>query len=168
MLTCKVSVRRYRPGDEAALLARGLRAADAREAFKVVGTGPAAALAHTLAGSAMTAAIEINGSVAALFGLCPQGLLCSAAAPWLLAHDDFDRPEAALALGRISRRFIDHWHAVFGRLENLADPEHVKAIRYLEWLGFSFAWEAPLRGPFGHELIPFWRQPCALHRPLFC
>lgn len=152
-----VKVRPAASGDAEALLARGLRPADEREAWKVAGLPPDVALRLTLDGSDMAAAILVDNIIVALFGVCSLGALTGTAAPWLLAHTDFERPETAVCMGRISRRFITHWLSVFGRLENYADPEHEKALVYLRWLGFNFDWDHPARGPLGHELIRFWR-----------
>ena len=222
-----ISLRPAAPGDAEALLSRGLRPSDEREAWKVAGVPPGPALRLTLAGSDMAGSIFADGEIVAMFGVCgPPPLLMAAflnaparcrsaqnsddfsravdrdagmlfaalfgrsnapagpigpwsdeagrtgspagifpaeerkktaAAPWLLAHADFERRETAICMGRLSRRFIEHWLTVFGRLENYADPEHEKSLQYLRWLGFNFDWEQPVRGPLGHELVRFWR-----------
>ena len=157
MSTCKVDVRPAAPGDAEALLARGLRPSDEREAWKVAGIPPGPALRLTLAGSDMAASIFVDEVIVAMLGVCSSGVLTGTGAPWLLAHADFERRETAVCMGRISRRFINQWLTVFDRLENYADPEHEKSLGYLQWLGFNFDWDHPARGPLGHKIIRFWR-----------
>ena len=96
--------------------------------------------------------------VIAICGIGATGVLSGIGRPWFVAHDDFEHPTLAPVLARISRRFIDCWLQRFTRLENLADPEHERAVRYLEWLGFRFDWHKLVRGPFGHPLVRFWQQ----------
>lgn len=162
MLTYKVDVSRYVPGDEQRLLTRGLRRADVLEAVRVAGLPADTALRLTVANADMAASISINGNIVALLGVGRRGTLSNVGVPWIVGHDDFEYPATAPAMVRISRRFVEHWLTVFDRLENVGDPEHVRSIPYLEWLGFTLDWDNPIHGPFGHPLIKFWRnKACA-------
>ncbi len=149
-----VSVRAFTHGDDAELLRRGLRPHDEREALKAAGMSGAEALRHSLDNSDQAFAIRLGGSMAAILGV---GSTMGVGIPWLLAHPDFEKPAAAVPMARLVRRFIEHWLAAFGRLENHADPEHAEALKMLRWMGFCLE-PARVAGPLGHELVYFWRE----------
>ena len=142
------------------LLRKGLRRADVLEVWRIGGESPENALQTSVAGSEIGVTLLRDGEVVAVCGVCTftKGLLSSpTGAPWLLACDEFESPDTAKSMARISRVFIDHWHKVYGRLENVADPLHGRSLRYLQWLGFTFDWDVPLYGPHGDRLVRFWR-----------
>ena len=150
----------FTPGTEAdvsALLSRGLRDSDRREAWRAAGMSPEMALPLTVRSSAMTATVKASDSVIAMLGVCPSGMLSNTAAPWLVGHADMESKPHAMPLARGCRRFVDHWLTVFDRLENVADPEHTESMRFLEWLGMTVDYDNPVRGPLGHVLVRFWR-----------
>lgn len=148
------------PADVAALLARGLRRADVLESVRVSGLPAGDALRLSVVQSVLAATVWADGQVIAICGVGERGVLSGIGVPWFLAHDDFEHPAIAPVLARVSRRFIECWLRRFTRLENVADPEHDRAMRYLAWLGFSFDRQHLIRGPFGHPLVRFWRQQC--------
>jgi hypothetical protein len=140
------------------LLRRGLRPTDAAELWKVRALTPEKALPEAVENSLLALTLLIDGQATALFGVAEKSALSGAGVPWLVAHADFERRETAVPLMRLSRRFIDHWLKTFGRLENVADPEHRVSLKYLTNLGFTLDWGGMIPGPLGHPLIPFRRQ----------
>ena len=155
--------------DAAALLARGLRASDRREAWKAAGMPPEQALPLTLHNSLIAVAVKHQATVIALLGVGHSGLLSTTGSPWLVGHPDMEHPPCSLPLARGCRRFVEHWLTVFNRLENLADPNHTESMRFLEWLGMTVDHANSVRGPLGHPLVRFYRE--AVHptaSPSFC
>ena len=150
-------LRRFAPGDDEALIARGLRGSDDAECFKTGGLTAAEALRYSVRGSDLAAGMWIHGKIAAVCGVASPGALADVGAPWLLAHDDFERADTATAAARASLRLVECWAKEYGRLQNVADPQHTKALRFLDFLGFHFDWGQPVTGPFGHQLVRFWR-----------
>lgn len=155
MLKAKVNIHKYQHGDAEWLLSRGLREADKREAKAITGGTPEQALLISIEASELVVSMFRDDNIMAIFGVAQS--INGAGAPWLLGHDDFEKADTNISVARISKRFIDHWFAYFGRLENIADPEHKKSIPYLTWLGFTFDWGNMLTGPFGDKLVRFWR-----------
>lgn len=158
MSTFKVEVRRFRAGDDAELLRRGVRESDRKESFKVSGLSVAESLPPTLGLSLVSGSVFVDGAIVCLFGVGSHGPLSDTGMPWLIAHEDFERRETAPVMMRISRRMVRQWLTVFPRLENLADPENRASLRYLSGLGFTFDRSDPAFGPHGHELVRFWRN----------
>ncbi len=142
--------------DADALLGRGVREADWQECLKTTGQGLGAALRFSVAASALAVAACLEGRIIAMFGVGKdpkgQGII------WLVANPEAEASELAVPLARASRRFVDHWARLYGRLGNVVDPEHVVSLRWLAWLGFDIDRENPVRGPLGHELYRFWRE----------
>ncbi|MDR2161634.1 MAG: hypothetical protein LBO77_05800 [Desulfovibrio sp.] len=153
----RIAVIPCRPEHAKELLGRGLRPADAAEIWKIRALPPDKGLEEALAASLLAVTVTADGKVAALCGVAEKSALSGAGVPWLLAHADFERRETAVTLLRLSRKFIDHWLRIFGRLENMADPEHLVSLKYLENLGFTLEWGRMISGPLGHPLVPFWR-----------
>ncbi len=154
----RVDVRPFTPGDDAELLERGLRPCDIREAMKVAGLSPARAVGISIINSDFVDTVRLDGKVAALLGA--GGGWGGIGIPWLLAHQDFEHPAAAVPMARLVRRRMDRWVNVYGRLENYADPEHAAALRLLTWMGFRLM-PSKIKGAFGDELVYFWRAGCA-------
>lgn len=153
----RIELRPYRAGDGDALLRRGLRPADRREARKAAGLEPGAAVSLSLARSVCTVCILLEGRVSCLIGIGLLDILENSATPWLLAHEDFEDARVAVPMARRVKRCMDHWLTVFSRLENVVDPDHAAAIRLLEWMDFTIE-TTGIRGPLGHSLLPFWRN----------
>lgn len=105
----------------------------------------------------MTATVRIDGNIAAILGVGRLDLLSGIGLPWFVGTPEIERPAAAVPMVRLIRRFLLHWLTVFPRLENVADPDHVTALRLLAWVGFTIE-PAQVRGPLGHNLVYFWRQ----------
>jgi hypothetical protein len=154
MSTSRVEARPFRPGDLEALLARGLRPADELEVRRVSGLDPYPAMRVCLHDSLEAFTLSIAGLPAALFGVGKEEGM---GVPWLVGHEDFEDRRTAVPIMRLSLRVAAGWQARFGRLANLADPEHAVSIPYLERLGFTLEWNRPVFGPLGHRLVYFWR-----------
>ena len=154
----RVDVRPATADDAKALLERGLRREDVLEGLRVSGLPAEDLMVESMSRSHTVVGIFVDGLIVALLGVASEkveeGLL---GIPWLVAHRDFERPETAVPMLRISKRFIDGWREEFGKLGNVLDPEHEKAVRYVEWLGFRFEWDRPLAGPCGDRIVFFWR-----------
>ena len=149
--------------DADALLARGVRAADEAECRKMTGAGVPELLHESVAQSDCAAAVEYEGRIMALFGvaslpLCPLLAGRRMGLVWLVGHDDFERPELAVALARASRRFMACWLREYALLGNFVDPDNKTSLRWLAWLGFVIDRETPVYGPHGHVLYRFWRE----------
>ena len=160
MLISRVKAVPTQPEHVDTLLEKRLRHADVLEVFRIGGVSAEEALRISVDGSEIGVTLLRDGAVVAVSGVCTisKGLLSSpVGVPWLLACDAFESKDTACAMARISRRFIDHWHSVYGRLENIADPLHGRSMPYLQWLGFNFDWDNPLYGPYGDRLVRFWR-----------
>lgn len=171
----RIEIRPARIADGEALILRGLREADKREAWKAAGVTPEVAVRYSLACSARALAVLLGGRPACLLGAGLPGWPCGPggpggpeepggpggrvpyAIPWLLAHDDFEDKRVAVPMARLVRQQMDRWVNEFSRLENLADPEHAEALRLLRWMGFTIEQRA-VKGPKGHDLLHFWRN----------
>ena len=145
--------------DVAELMERGVRLSDWRECLKATGGGMDMALRLAVGLSALAVAVRLEGRIIALFGVAADA--AGHGVVWLAGHDELERPELAVALGRISRRFVACWLREFKRLHNVVDPANKGSQRWLEWLGFTIDRDSPARGPLGHELYRFWREVCA-------
>ncbi len=151
----------HRPGDGAALLRRGLRRSDLVESYRATALPIEKSLSRCLTHSAMTATLRVDGRITGLLGVASRDLLGSVGLPWFVAHPEFEDPRVMVGAARLVRSFIEQWLTVFSTLENLTDPDHKQALRFLVWLGFNLD-AVPVTGPLGHPLIRFWRkQPCA-------
>lgn len=151
----KVGFLARRPTEEdVAFVAENLRPADLSEA-EALGMGPAAPLLLlTVKQSLWFEAIQVDGQVAALYGLGrePRDVGQGVGLPWLMGTS------AADAFGF---KFIRDCRKVVGRmledrpaLVNFVHVKNERAIRWIEWLGFEF--HPPLMVPAtGAWLLPF-------------
>jgi hypothetical protein len=153
----KVEVIRAGLAEAEALLERGLRPSDEIEILKTTALPPAEALRLSVLNSGSLGAFTLDGKICALFGVGRSGPLSDVGVPWIVGHEDFERPATGLVMLRLCGRFVRHWAGCFKRLENLADPDNRRALYFLRHLGFAFDWERPVCGPLGHRLIRFWR-----------
>lgn len=160
MLTYRVETLPAGAPDVKTLVGRGLREADRRELLRLSGLPfERDTILQSVFSSRDVTGIFVDDEIAALYGVAPlqeEKSRC-VGMPWLVAHDDFERKETAVPMMRISRRGIEKWLGEFDLLMNLVDPEHLKAVAYLKRLGFTLEFDAPVAGPLGDRLIPFWR-----------
>lgn len=133
-------------------LAPNLRAADVDEVRAASGLSPADALRRSFDLSThVWVARDRLGLPIALWGVGPLSLVLGKGCPWLLASAAFD--DYGRDIARLSRRLLASVRAIYPSLENRVDARHLKAIRWLAWLGFTI--EDP--EPWGVEARPFHR-----------
>lgn len=128
-----------------------MRLHDRREC-EAMGRTPKAALRMSLATSlhALTA-LDGNGKVLAMMGVCPASMLEGRGIPWFLGADEvLDYGRDLLSYGR---GIIAAWHEDFPVMENLVASENVAAIRLLRKWGATIE-EMP-RTIGGLEFVPF-------------
>lgn len=146
--------------DDAVALAPRLRAADVEEIRAASGLAPAEAVCRSYDFSTHVWAVRefagrpIGPAVAplvALWGVGPLSLVEGRGCPWLLASDAFEA--FGLDIARLSRPLLARMRGHYPRLENRVDARHVRAVRWLSWLGFTID---PVT-PWGVEGRPFHR-----------
>lgn len=86
-----------------------------------------------------------------VFGVATTSLLSDVGQPWMLATDKIE--EHQMAFLRRCRHYVEDWRGQFSCLENVVDARNLKAILWLDWLGFTLE-EAQ---PFGALGRPFHR-----------
>lgn len=75
--------------------------------------------------------------------------------PWMLCTDAVDRvPRRAMA--QVSREVVDGWKASHDMLMNLVHARNLRAIRFVQWLGFTVE-DEPV-GPGGEFFAFWWRR----------
>jgi hypothetical protein len=121
------------------------------------GLAPDAALALSFKWSIRAWTAVIEGRPGLMWGVGRLGgLLGFVGAPWLLASDILELPEVAREFIRLSRPYTRELERGFRRLENLVHAENRLAVRWLKWLGFSFAEKPEQWG--GENFYRFWRD----------
>ena len=148
-------IRPARPED-ADLLAPHLREIDCRELWALSRLEPGEGLRLSLKCSVSAWTAETGGEIIQIWGVSRLGgLLDFVGQPWLLGSDILERPEVAREFIRRSRACARELEAGFRRLENVVHAENRLAVRWLKWLGFTFAPE-PAR--VNHEnFYLFWK-----------
>lgn len=87
-----------------------------------------------------------DGAVVCVCGVAPVPEMPRSGAVWLVSTYDLeDRPHEFL---RHSKRVLREMISVFPHLWNFADARNVKALQWLQWLGFSIREPIPY-GPYG-------------------
>ena len=149
-------IRPARPED-ADFLAPRLREIDQREAWALARLEPGEALSLSLLRSTRAWTATAGGRAGLMWGVGPLGgLLGFVGSPWLMASDILEQPEAAREFIRQSRPGARELERGFRRLENRVHAENRPAMRWLKWLGFSFAPEPEnLNGEFFYA---FWKD----------
>lgn len=135
--------------DHAAELAERIRTSD-REEVEALGITVERALEHGVRRHAH--AFLVDGKVVCIFGLNATALLSSYASPWMLSTDLMQ--ENAFYFAKHSRRLIRYWITVYETLGNYVDARYTKAIRWLEWCGFTIYPAEPM-GPNGEPFHYF-------------
>jgi len=91
---------------------------------------------HTLETSLEACAFRIEGKLAAMTGLCVNGVLVESVYPWLLGTPEMQKyPRLVL---KYSRGILARWHAQYPCLTNYVDARHHRAIQWLTHLGARF------------------------------
>lgn len=94
---------------------------------------------------------------AMIFGAAPWPGLPHKAYPWMLATRRFD--DHGIHLLRFARRFLGTMQRTYRELENHVHADNVRAVRFLEWLGFTVEAPAPW-GYKGQMFRRFWWKSC--------
>jgi len=146
---------RYPTREDVLCLAATMRDEDQAEVLAASGHTPLQAVEESLAVSTRAVAIHLGGKVACLAGVAPREvgntLLTSetVGVVWLLTSAVVDkRPRAFFAL---SRQFLASFQHDFSLLVQFVDARYLKALRYLNALGF----EIHPAQPYGVEGLPF-------------
>lgn len=117
------------PGDVADLSQR-ITEFDAAE-LRAAGLSVEAAV-----GAVPAQALRRHGELVCLFGAVPHPAVAAAAIPWMLCTGTLDRvPRRAMAA--VSAQVVAGWRSEFSHLSNLVHRRHVRAVRFVEWLGFK-------------------------------
>jgi len=139
------------------LLAPRLREIDRREVWAMSRHLPDEALRRSLEISMAAWVAVIEGRVGMMWGVgILGGLLGFVGCPWMLAADIIERPDVAREFIRQSRPYARELEGGFNRLENWVHVENEVAIRWLKWLGFTFAAEPTIVN--GEAFYHFWRD----------
>lgn len=139
-----VSFRHY-SSDDAAVIVAGMRSADREECIAVLGRMPDAASLDRMARRSfnMTTA-EVDGVPAAIYGVNRVCILSFSGIPWLLGTDDILKPHAMRALIEHGRRELLRIAADFSDLSNTVSSRNRRAIRWLEYVGFTVDRHSPI------------------------
>ena len=123
-----------------------LRAGDAAE-VAAFGLTKERAIADSLARSLWAETYLIEGDVAAIAGLGLSCLLGGHGVPWLLTGPACERHKRYFLLE--SRRQVARMLAEASPLINYVHADYARAVRWLEWLGFTLDAPATIKGaPF--------------------
>lgn len=116
------------------------------------GHSPEVALRESVAHSHVAKVACWDGEPHAVFGLAPYQYDDTLGVPWLLGTDGI-RSNTREFLAD-SRRWIADWAPHYAALFNLVHADHVRAQRWLMWLGFD-----PIKhhNINGHSFIEFAR-----------
>lgn len=149
----KVLIRELQPGDTDALLA-DLRPADRDELEALIGPGQEAdMLARSVNESLACWVLEVNGGVAAIFGVAPVTLLGGQGLPWMLGTSLIERFPGAFI--RRCRPYIARMLGICPELVNAVDARNVKSIAWLKRMGFTVLPAQPM-GVAGLPFHPFF------------
>lgn len=141
----------YRGGTmaDAEWLAPRLRAADRAECWAAQGLAAEVTLRRSVEASSVLIAAEVDGELAALFGIAPVGVMAGHGAPWMLATPLADQH------GRAWLRDAPQWLTLIGDgwsvLRNCVDARNLRSIRWLRRMGF----EVGKAAPWGWAGLPF-------------
>lgn len=155
MTTSPAHLLRPATPDDARSLAPRLRLQDVREIQASSGLSPSASLLRGIEISEWAYAVELEGTVAALFGvaeMAPKSVAYRVGVPWLLGSDVFFREAGTFRLHRHAIRWVRRMQEDFPRLVNCVDSRNVSAIQWLSRLGFTFT---ALHPYYGAGQLPF-------------
>lgn len=75
--------------------------------------------------------------------------------PWMLCTELVDKvPRKAMAA--VSRQVVDGWKEGHALLMNMVHAQNLRAVRFVEWLGFTV--EPEPVGPGGEFRVFWWRR----------
>lgn len=100
-------------------------------------------------------ALRLNGRLVCLFGAVQHPASPRGGIPWMLCTNTL-KDVAPRAMAQISDQVVSAWREQFDSLSNLIHRRNSRAIRFVEWLGFTVS-RQPC-GP-GQEFYVFeWRR----------
>jgi len=132
-------------------LARTIADADRAEVWAAMHMPAHEAIALSVAGSREPMAGLADGRVVCMFGVAQVTLLSAVGIPWLLGSRDL--PQHRVRFLRESHRYIRRIALQFDLLVNYCRALHVRAVRWIEWLGFQM-----------HPAEPFGPDRALFHR----
>lgn len=97
---------------------------------------------------------RLNDEPAALIGIGRTSILGNIGSPWFLTTPVMDTWEAKRELLRLSPTFVSDFMGEYDMLSNYVDAQYVRALRWLEWLGFTIGEpiQSPITGAVFHEI----------------
>jgi hypothetical protein len=137
-------------------MAETMRPADRREYDAMMTDPPALGLDKLRRKSREAWAAYADGDLVAIYGLLTRTILSDEAHPWLVASGEVERPEVRRAFARRSKAEAGRLLQGFEVYSNFCDVENEAVIRWLRWLGFTFASETTPHN--GVEFIQFWKD----------
>lgn len=115
------------------VLARTLREADRREC-EAYGVAPGVGLRKSFYASTWRRCALIDGSIAAMWGICGTSIGHTAQA-WLMTAPVIEKLPVAFV--REARREVETMLATHSRIEGTVAKDYLQAIRFLRALGFE-------------------------------
>lgn len=135
--------------DDVATILPIVRQADIEEITEALGIPMGRALLDAVTGSLNAKKIVVDGLVVAVFGDAPYSILGSIGVPWLISTIHVERH--ARAFLKVCKPEVQGMLTRHRHLMNYVDARNTAAIRWLKWLGFTFAPAAP----YGARRFPF-------------
>ena len=126
-----------------------VRQADIDEITEALGIPMGRALTEAVTGSLNAKKIVVEGQVVAVFGDAPFSILGSVGVPWLISTVHVQ--QHARAFLKVCKPEVQEMLTRHRHLMNYVDARNTAAIRWLKWLGFTFAPPAP----YGARRFPF-------------
>jgi hypothetical protein len=137
--------------EHAQRMAPNLRAADIEEVWASAQLEADQALYRGVSCSSHAWTGLVDGEPVCIFGVVPVSFMSGIGVPWMLGTDLVE--EHATAFLRRNRRYVKQMTQAYNHLVNYVDDRNVKAIAWLEWLGFTMS-EPQQFGALG---LPFRR-----------
>jgi hypothetical protein len=111
-----------------------LREADARECRRG-GFTPEEALDFSIRNSTVAVQFVHNGEPLLYWGYHAETVMSDSCVAWMLTTPLADK--FPLVLGLAAKRELARLHERYSRVYVLVDPDHLVAMRWLSWLGFT-------------------------------
>jgi hypothetical protein len=121
--------------EHAQRMAPRLREADIEEIWASSMSKPEQSLTRGVSCSSHAWTGLVDGEPACIFGVVPVSFMSGIGVPWMLGTPLVE--EHATAFLRRNRRYVKHMTRAYNYLINYVDDRNVKAIAWLEWLGFT-------------------------------
>lgn len=125
---------------------------DDRTEVMALGRDPREALITSVGMSGEAWAGLADGELVCLFGVVPLTLVGVTGVPWLLGSPLVQTHGRTFL--RLNRQYIDRWRQEYPVLRNMVHARHRRAVRWLQWLGFSLG-DARPAPPFGEPFHHF-------------